>query len=81
MGAYMSYVLVPQGHGRTRLLLKVVMRAAGTAGDGTFIVSEVWASREDQAAWEKRLAPALAANGVTAVPRARWVPLIAHHQA
>jgi hypothetical protein len=24
MGAFMSYVLVPQGHGRTRLLLKVV---------------------------------------------------------
>ena len=55
--------------------------AAGTADDGAFIVSEVWSSREDQAAWELKLAPALAANGVTVVPRVRWVPLIAHHRA
>ena len=39
MGAFMSYVLVPQDHGSTRLLLKVVMRTARwracmlTAGD------------------------------------------------
>jgi hypothetical protein len=26
MGAFLSYVLVPAGHGSTRLLLKVVMR-------------------------------------------------------
>jgi hypothetical protein len=59
----------------------LLSHAAGTADDGTFIVSEVWSSREDQAAWERKLAPALAANDVTVVPRARWVPLIAHHQA
>ena len=27
MGAYMSYVLVPEDHGTTRLLLKIVMQA------------------------------------------------------
>jgi hypothetical protein len=59
----------------------MISHAAGTADDGTFVVSEVWASREDQAAWEQKLAPALAANGVTVVPRVRWVPLIAHHRA
>jgi hypothetical protein len=58
----------------------LLSHAAGTADDGMFIVSEVWSSREDQAAWEQKLAPALAANGVTAVPRARWVPLIAHYR-
>jgi hypothetical protein len=59
----------------------LISHAAGSADDGTFIVSEVWSYREDQAAWEQKLAPALAANGVTAVPRVRWVPLIAHHLA
>lgn len=59
----------------------LLSHAAGIADDGTFIVSEVWSSREDQAAWEQKLAPALAANGVTVVPRVRWVPLIAHHRA
>jgi len=59
----------------------MVSHAAGTADDGTFIVSEVWSSREDQAAWQQKLAPALAANGVTIVPRVRWVPLIGYHRA
>src|SRR5215472_6900217 len=59
----------------------LLSHAAGTAEDGTFIVSEVWSSREDQAAWQRKLGPALAAGGVTAVPKVRWVPLIAHHRA
>ena len=59
----------------------LLSHAAGTADDGTFIVSEVWSSREDQAAWEQKLAPALAANGVTVIPRVRWVSLIARHRA
>jgi len=59
----------------------LLSHAAGVADDGTFIVSEVWSSRQDQAAWEQKLAPALASIGVTVVPRVRWVPLIAHHQA
>ena len=59
----------------------LLSHAAGTADDGTFIVSEVWSSREDQAAWEQKLAPALAANGVTVIPHVRWVSLIAHHRA
>jgi hypothetical protein len=59
----------------------MLSHAAGSADDGTFIVSEVWSSRDHQADWQQKLAPALAANGVTVVPRARWVPLIAHYQA
>jgi len=59
----------------------LLSHAAGEAEDGTFVVSEVWSSREDQAAWQEKLGPALAAGGVTVVPRARWVPLIAHHRA
>ena len=59
----------------------LLSHSAGIADDGTFIVSEVWSSRKDQAAWEQKLAPALAAGGVTVVSRVRWVPLIAHHRA
>ena len=55
--------------------------AAGEADDGTFIVSEVWSSRADQDAFmTSRLGAALAAGGVTAPPRVRWVPLVAFHQ-
>jgi hypothetical protein len=55
--------------------------AAGEADDGTFIVSEVWSSRADQDAFmTSRLGAALAAGGVTAYPRVRWVPLVAFHQ-
>jgi hypothetical protein len=55
---------------------------AGTAEDGAFIVAEVWSSRADQAAFmESRLGPALAAEGVTAVPRVRWVRVTHFHLA
>jgi hypothetical protein len=54
---------------------------AGTADDGTFIVMEVWSSRAEQDAFmTSRLGVALAAGGVTAPPRVRWVPLAAYHQ-
>jgi len=60
----------------------MLSHAAGTADDGTFIVAEVWSSRADQEAFMKsRLGPALAAEGVTAVPRIRWVPLTHFHVA
>ena len=59
----------------------LLSHAAGTADDGTFVVSEVWASRADQEAFlQSRLGPALAAGGVTAMPTVRWVPLVAYHQ-
>jgi len=39
----------------------------------------VWNSREDQAAFlDGRLGAALAAGGVTTVPKVRWVPLLAY---
>src|SRR5205814_9034214 len=58
----------------------LLSHAAGTADDGTFIVAEVWASRADQDAFmSSRLGAAPGAGGVTAPPRARWVPLLACH--
>jgi hypothetical protein len=58
----------------------LVSHAAGTADDGTFVVTEIWATRADHGAFlDSRLGPALAAGGVAAMPKVRWVPLLAHH--
>jgi hypothetical protein len=46
MGAYMSYVLVPQEPGATRLLLKVVMQASRWAAPGLSIGDLVMARRQ-----------------------------------
>ncbi len=60
----------------------LLSHAAGTADDGTFIVAEVWSSREEHASFtESRLGPALAAAGVTEMPHLRWVPLTHFHVA
>jgi hypothetical protein len=59
----------------------LLSHAAGSADDGPFIVSEVWSSRADQEAFmASRLGAALAAGGVTAPPKVRWVTLLAYHQ-
>ena len=59
----------------------LLMHSAGQADDGTFVVTEVWSSQADQAAFmNSRLGAALAAGGITAAPSVRWVPAIAHHQ-
>ena len=59
----------------------VLSHAAGSAEDGTFIVSEVWSSRAAQEAFlASRLGPALGAAGVSAPSAVRWVPLLAYHQ-
>ena len=58
----------------------LLSHAAGAGDDGTLIVTEVWNSREDQAAFlDGRLGAALAAGGVTTAPKVRWVPLTAYH--
>ncbi len=58
----------------------LLSHAAGTADDGTFIVTEVWSARADQEAFmQARLGAALAAGGVTSAPAVRWVPLLAYH--
>lgn len=58
----------------------LLSHAAGTADDGTFIVTEVWATRADQGAFlDSRLGQALAAGGVAAMPNVRWVPLVSYH--
>ncbi|WP_433650172.1 polyketide cyclase [Micromonospora zamorensis] len=46
MGAFMSYVLVPEGHDTTRLLLKVVMRTTRWAAPGLSIGDLVMARRQ-----------------------------------
>jgi hypothetical protein len=59
----------------------LISHAAGMSEDNTFIVTEVWSSRADQATFlESRLGAALAAGGVTAMPTVRWIPLLAYHQ-
>jgi len=56
----------------------LVAHAAGSGDEGTFVVSEVWNSRADQAAFmESRLGAALAAGGITSAPSVRWIPLLA----
>ncbi len=58
----------------------LLSHAAGTADDGTFIVTEVWSARADQEAFmQARLGAALAAGGATSAPAVRWVPLLAYH--
>jgi hypothetical protein len=58
----------------------LLAHAGGQSEDGSLVVTEVWASKADQAAFmESRLGPALAAGGVTATPSIRWVPLFAFH--
>ena len=46
MGAFLSYVLVPQGHDGTRLLLKIVMRTRRWAALGLCIGDLVMARRQ-----------------------------------
>ena len=58
----------------------MLAHAAGVADDGSFVVTEVWASQADQAAFmESRLGAALGAGGITAMPNIRWVPALAYH--
>src|SRR2546429_8672466 len=60
----------------------MLSHAAGEADDGTFIVSEGWASRADQDAFmTSRLGAALAAGGGAAPPRGRAGPPVADHPA
>lgn len=57
----------------------LLLHTAGVADSGTFVVTEVWSSREAQARFmETRLGPALAAGGVTATPNVTWVALVAY---
>jgi hypothetical protein len=46
MGAFMSYVLMPQGHDTTRLLLKVVMRTTRWAALGLSVGDLIMARRQ-----------------------------------
>jgi hypothetical protein len=56
------------------------MHFAGTSDKGTFVVTEVWATRADQEAFmHDRLGAALAAGGITGTPTITWVPLYAFH--
>jgi hypothetical protein len=58
----------------------LLAHAAGVSDDGTFVVTEVWSSRAEQAAFmESRLGPALGAGGITGMPSVKWAPLFAYH--
>jgi hypothetical protein len=58
----------------------LLMHAAGTTDDRTFVVTEVWASRAEQEAFmNDRLGAALASGGITSAPDVTWVPLFAYH--
>jgi hypothetical protein len=58
----------------------LLMHAAGTADNGSFVVTEVWSSREAQGKFmESRLGEALHAGGINAAPKITWVPLLAFH--
>jgi hypothetical protein len=58
----------------------LLVHTGGTADDGTFVVNEVWSSRDEQAKFmDTRLGAALAAGGVTAQPKVTWISLIAFH--
>jgi hypothetical protein len=46
MGAFMSYVLVPQEHATTRLLLKIVMRTTRWAAPGLSVGDLIMARRQ-----------------------------------
>lgn len=56
------------------------MHFAGNSDRGTFVVTEVWATRADQETFlQERLGAALAAGGITGTPTITWVPLTAFH--
>lgn len=58
----------------------LLIHAAGTSDSGTFIVTEVWTSREAQAAFvEKRLGAALAACGISSPPAVTWASVVNYH--
>ena len=46
MGAFMSYVLIPQEHDATRLLLKIVMRTTRWAALGLSVGDLIMARRQ-----------------------------------
>jgi len=58
----------------------LLAHAAGVADDGSFVVTEIWSSREAQASFVAgRLGAALGAAGVAVAPTVTWVSLVAVH--
>ena len=58
----------------------LLAHGAGTTDDGTFVVNEIWESREAQGQFmATRLGEALAAAGITGMPKVTWVSLFAYH--
>lgn len=80
LGAFMSYVLVPQPPDATRLLLKIVMRTTRWAAAGLSVGDLILARR--QLLNFKQLAEhhqgALTAAGLWWMPRVRAIPPLAH---
>ncbi len=58
----------------------LLVHTAGSSDGGSFVVTEIWASRADQEAFmQQRLGAALQAGGITAPPKVTWVSLISEH--
>ena len=58
----------------------LTMHAAGNDDGGDFVVTEVWASRQDQESFmRQRLGAALTAGGITSPPEVTWVSLLKYH--
>ena len=59
----------------------LIAHAAGTSDRGTFIVTEVWESRDAQEKFmQSRLGAALHEGGVTGQPVVTWIELLAHQE-
>jgi len=57
----------------------LLSHAAGLSDDGSFVVSEVWSSRQaNEDFMQARLGEALASSGVPAPSKVTWVSLIAY---
>jgi hypothetical protein len=57
----------------------LITHLAGVKDDGGAYVIEVWESQEAQAQFmQSRLGAAMAAGGITAVPKVTWARLIGH---
>ena len=60
----------------------MLSHTGAAAPDGGFVVFEVWASQESQAAWmASRLGPALSQAGVPEPKRVQWLSVVGHYSA
>jgi hypothetical protein len=60
----------------------LISHAAGPADDGSFVVSELWESRDAQGRFmQGRLGAALGKVGITSVPQMTWFEALSNYRA